>query len=117
PTRPGLPFGPTLFASVPASATRSIHLAPRRAFTIFEIWLVLAVMVMIVGLLWPAIENLNTEYSLRQAGQLVQARMAGARVPAIDLGAPYQFRYEPGGRRFLVIPYDQQLLASQAAGT
>jgi hypothetical protein len=43
--------------------------------------------------------------------------MAGARVHAIDLGVPYQFRYEPGGRRFLVMPYDQQLLASQAAGT
>jgi hypothetical protein len=79
--------------------------------------MVLAVLVMIVGLLWPALENLHTEYSLRQAGQLVQSRMAGARVHAIDLGAPYQFRYEHGGRRFLVIPYDQQLLAAHSAGT
>jgi len=78
--------------------------------------MVLAVLVMIVGLLWPALENLHAEYSLRQAGQLVQARMAGARVHAIDLGAPYQFRYEPGGRHFLVVPYDRQLLTSQSTG-
>jgi hypothetical protein len=78
--------------------------------------LVLAVLVMIVGLLWPAVDNLNTEYRLRQAGQLVQSRMAAARVHAIDLGVPYQFRYEPGGRHFLVLPYDQQVLATQSGG-
>jgi hypothetical protein len=91
-------------------------IAPRRAFTIFEVLMVLAVLVMIVGLLWPALENLNAEYSLRQAGQLVQSRMAGARVHAIDVGVPYQFRYEPGGQHFLVLPFDQISLNLQAAG-
>lgn len=86
---------------------------PRGAFTIFEMILVLAVLVTILGVLWPALENLHTEYRLRQGGALVQARMAGARVHAIDRGVPYQFRYEPGGQRFLVLPYDQQLLSGQ----
>jgi hypothetical protein len=99
------------------SSTRRGGDAPDRgAFTIFELLMVLAVMVMIVGLLWPALENLHTEYSLRQAGQLVQSRMAGARVHAIDMGVPYQFRYEPGGRHFLVLPFDTQVLATQAGG-
>jgi len=85
----------------------------RRAFTIFELIIVMALLVTIVGLLWPALDNLHTEYRLRQAGQLVQARMAGARVHAIDWGMPWQFRYEPGGQRFIVVPYDQQSLYSQ----
>jgi hypothetical protein len=89
----------------------------RGAFTIFEMILVLAVLATIIGLLWPALDNLHTEYRLRQGGALVQARMAGARVHAVDWGVPYQFRYEPGGQRFLVLPFDQQLLSGQSQAT
>lgn len=52
------------------------------------------------------------EYRLRQAGQLVQARLAGARVHAIDTGFEYQFLFEPGGQRFLVLPHDPHALSA-----
>ena len=91
--------------------------APRRrhAFTIFELLIVLAILVTTLAISWPVLDRIHTEYRLRQGGHLVQARLAGARVHAIDTGFDYQFRYEPGGQRFLVIPYDQQALQTTGA--
>jgi len=43
---------------------------------------------------------------LRESVQLVQSAAAGTRIKAIDTGLTYQFRYEPNGRRFAVIPFD-----------
>ena len=43
-------------------------------------------------------------------------RLAAARVHAIDWGVDYQFRYEPGGQRFLVLPDDPQALAGVSNG-
>ena len=70
-------------------------------------------MVMILSLGWPVVDRLHSEYRLRQGGQLVQSRLAAARVHAIDTGLPYEFRYEPGGQRFLVLPHDPQALHAQ----
>jgi Tfp pilus assembly protein FimT len=75
---------------------------------------ILAILVTIVGFAWPALEYLHSQYRLRQGGQLVQVRLAGARVHAIDTGFVYQFRFEPGGQKFLVLPYDSQALAGQS---
>ncbi len=88
----------------------------RRAFTLFELLIILTLLVTVVAISWPALEQFHLQYRLRQAGALVQARMAGARVHAVDTGVDYQFRFEPGGQRFIVIPYDQQVLAQVAAG-
>jgi len=89
----------------------------RAAFTIFELLVALAILVTALAVSWPALNRIRMEYRLRQGGQLIQARMAGARVHAIDTGFDYQFRYEPGGQRFIVIPYDQQALALQTTAT
>jgi prepilin-type N-terminal cleavage/methylation domain-containing protein len=85
----------------------------RRAFTMFEMLLVMAVMVMILSLAWPVVDRYLSEYRLRQGGLLIQSRLAAARVHAIDTGVPYEFRYEPGGQRFLVLPHDRQALLAQ----
>lgn len=89
----------------------------RSAFTVFELLIALAILVTALAISWPVLDRIRTEYRLRQGGQLVQARMAGARVHAIDAGVDYQFRYEPGGQRFLILPYDAQALAVQTTGT
>jgi prepilin-type N-terminal cleavage/methylation domain-containing protein len=85
----------------------------RRGFTLFEVLLVMAVMVMILSLGWPVVERYHSEYRLRQGGLLIQSRLSSARVHAIDTGVPYEFRYEPGGQRFLVLPHDLQALQAQ----
>jgi hypothetical protein len=88
----------------------------RAGYTIFEILMVLAVLVLILSLAWPTIESFQSEYRVRQGGQLVQARLAAARVHAVESGLTYQFRFEPGGQRFLVLPVDQQALLAPAQG-
>jgi len=89
----------------------------RQAFTIFEILIVLGVLVVVLSLSWPVLDKFQSQYRLRQGGQLVQTRLSAARVHSIDSGFVYQFRYEPGGQRFLVLPFDQQaLLAQPVAG-
>jgi Tfp pilus assembly protein FimT len=92
-----------------------VHCVPR-GFTVFELVIVLGILATIVALSWPALEQFHMEYRLQQGGHLVQARMAGARVHAVDTGIDYQFRFEPGGQRFLVLPYDQQALLAPAGG-
>ncbi|MGE5192520.1 MAG: Tfp pilus assembly protein FimT/FimU [Deltaproteobacteria bacterium] len=69
----------------------------RGGFTLFELLIILAVLVTVVAVSWPALEQFHLQYQLRQGGALVQARMAGARVHAVDTGVDYQFRFEPGG--------------------
>jgi prepilin-type N-terminal cleavage/methylation domain-containing protein len=91
-----------------------VRRAPR-GFTLFELLVVVAILATVVALSWPALERFYVEYRVRQAGQLVQVRMAGTRVHAIDTGYDYQFRFEPEGQRFLVLPYDSQALATMAA--
>jgi len=89
----------------------------RRAFTLLEVLIVLVILATVLALFLPTFDRLHLEYRLRQGAQLVQAKMAGARVHAIDTGIAYQFRFEPGGQRFLVIPDDLQALVAPASGT
>lgn len=92
------------------------HVGARGAFTLFELLIILALLVTVLAVSWPALEQFHVQYQLRQAGALVQARLAGARVHAVDTGVDYQFRFEPGGQRFVVLPFDAQALAESSAG-
>src|SRR5260370_35220797 len=82
-----------------------------RGFTLFELLVVVAILATVVAVSWPALERFHLEYRVRQAGQLVQARLAGTRVHAIDTGYDYQFRFEPDAQRFLILPYASHALA------
>ncbi|MBI3864867.1 MAG: GspH/FimT family pseudopilin [Planctomycetia bacterium] len=86
----------------------------RGAFTLLEILLVMGVMVVAIGLAWPAIAVIQGEYRLRQGGQLVQAKLAWARLHAVETGHVYQFCFEPGGRKFIILPRDQEANTAQA---
>jgi len=98
------------------SLTGRAHSVRRRSrlngYTLFELLVVVAILATMVALAWPALERFYLEHRVRQGGQLVQARLAGARVHAVDTGFDYQFRFKPEGQRFLVIPYDSQALAA-----
>jgi hypothetical protein len=92
------------------AVANSPFLRRRNAFTIFELLLALTLLLTALAVSWPFLDRLQLEHRLQQGAQLVQARVAGARVHAIDAGLDYEFRYEPGGQRFLVLPHDQQAL-------
>ncbi len=87
------------------------------AFTIFELLLALTLLLTALAISWPFLDRIRLEHRLQQGAQLVQARAAGARVHAIDTGFDYQFRFEPGGQRFLVIPFDQHALLQSPGAT
>lgn len=79
-----------------------------RGFTLFEILLVLTILTLVAGLTWPSLSRLFAHHRLRQAADLLGARMSAGRVHAVDTGMVYQFRFEPGGRRFLLVPFDRE---------
>jgi hypothetical protein len=47
------------------------------------------------------------ERTIREQAHVVRIELAATRRRAIDSGLNYQFRYEPNGRRFLVLPHDR----------
>lgn len=79
-----------------------------RGFTLFEVLLVLTILTLVVGLAWPSLSRLFAHHRLRQAANLLSVRMSAGRIRAVETGLIYQFRYEPGGRRFLLVPFDRE---------
>ena len=43
-------------------------------------------------------------------------RLSSTRIHAIDVGSVYQFRFEPGGRRYLAVPTDSDALTTSPDG-
>lgn len=88
-----------------------------RGFTLFEMLLVLAVLAAAIAISWPALSRSYQSQRIRQSAEEVQVRIMATRVHALDTGLTYQFRYEPGGRRFVGIPAEQDVEGSDAAAT
>lgn len=86
----------------------------RRGFTLFEILLVLAIISAAVALAWPSIIWMQRRARLEQGAEQVRTKISTARVHAVESGVVYQFRFEPGGRRFIVLPFDHDSLAAAA---
>lgn len=80
----------------------------RRGFTLFELIIVLVLLSLVGALTVPTLNRLYSHHHLRQAVDLLGVRISSGRVHAVETGLTYQFRYEPGGRRFLIVPYDQE---------
>ncbi len=69
--------------------------SPRPAFTLIEIVLVLALMVMMAAISWPLVRGPLAAQRLRSAAEQVQAAWAGARTEAMTSGLIQMFRYQP----------------------
>jgi prepilin-type N-terminal cleavage/methylation domain-containing protein len=72
----------------------------RRGFTLFELLLVLAVLVILAGLAWPAFKTPFENQRLLKAGDLLRAAFGRARIQAMDRGVVQMFRYEPATGRY-----------------
>lgn len=92
--------------STPLPTRRTPVLSGREAFTLLELLLVLAVLVTVASLTWPSLTRYLREQDILEGAEATRAAAAGTRIKAIDTGLTYQFRYEPQGRMFVVIPYD-----------
>ena len=94
----------------PASARQG-----RGAFTLLEMVLVLSVMVTVLMIAWPSLNQLRWEQQIKQGAEMIRLQMVSGRLHAMESGLAYQFRFEPGGKRFVVVPADYADIRNQSA--
>jgi len=76
----------------------------RSAFTLFEILLVLAIMVVVLALAFPSIESMYADYRLWAGSDQVRGAWQTARAEAMDKGRAYRFSIVPGQGNYRVAP-------------
>ncbi len=76
----------------------------RRAFTLFELVLVCAVLALLGAALYPSIEGMYSGYRVSASADQVRAAWAMARSHAMDEGRPYRFSVKPGTSEFRMAP-------------
>jgi len=89
----------------------SFRLSPRKrsnrsAFTFIEVLLVLTIIVAIAALSWPQMSRFLQRESVMANAEQVRQLLDHARVQAVEDGVTYQFRYEPNGQKFVLLPYE-----------
>lgn len=87
----------------------------RSAFTFIEVLLVLTIIVAIAALSWPQMSRFLQRESVMANAEQVRQLLDHARVQAVEDGVTYQFRYEPNGQKFVLLPYE--LLTTPASPT
>jgi prepilin-type N-terminal cleavage/methylation domain-containing protein len=92
-------------------------MTPRRGFTLLEVLLVLAVIVMLGAMAWPSIEAMYGDVRLSAAADQIRARWADARTQAIEEGQPYRFAIQTGGRYRIAPDTTDKWGGSNATGT
>ncbi len=84
---------------------RKVQHSPfRRAYTLLEMLIVLALLAALTGLSWPAVRGMLANSKLRSAAKQVRVALATARWKAMESGEPRRFRYGPGSNWFEVGP-------------
>lgn len=92
------------------------HSIARSAFTLIELLLVLAIVVVVLGIATPAINNMFQRTALDRGADRVRAAMGEARVKAIKEGDVYAVFVARGGNWFDVGPFansKQQIARAQ----
>src|SRR5947209_6241409 len=76
----------------------------RRAYTLMEVMMVMAVMVMLSAIGYPAIDNFYTGVKVEAASDAVRAAWSEAQAHAVNEGRPYRFSVVPGKGNYRVAP-------------
>jgi len=76
-----------------------------RGYTLMEMLLVLAILVMVAALSAPALNGVMRRANLTAAGDAVRIDFTRAHVKAMKTGRIQVFRYELGGRKYRVQPW------------
>jgi Tfp pilus assembly protein FimT len=77
----------------------------RRAFTLVEILLVLAIMIVIAAVATPVFYRSMRDATLRSAAEQVRTEWNKAHIKAMKSGRIQVYRFQPGGRKFQIEPY------------
>jgi Tfp pilus assembly protein FimT len=76
----------------------------RPGFTVFELLLVCAVIIVLGAVVYPSIEEMYSGYRIAASADQVRAAWAQARTHAMDEGRPYRFSIKPNTSEFRVAP-------------
>lgn len=87
----------------------------RGGYTLLEMVLVLGLLVILLALAWPSLNTLRWEQNLKQGAEVIRLQLVSARLHAMESGIPYQFRFEPGGQRFVIVPAEYQSIQAAAS--
>ncbi|RPI87424.1 MAG: hypothetical protein EHM42_05185, partial [Planctomycetaceae bacterium] len=106
----------TLRCTQAQRVSRSLRTSGRWAFTLFEMLVVLSLIVAAVAISMPHVLRLADSQRLKQGAELVRIKLTSTRVYAIENGMPYQFRFEPDGQNYCILPGDGLNDASAPSG-
>ena len=76
--------------------------ACRSGFTLMEVVLVLALLVVLAAIVWPALDKPFATERLKRAADQVRAEWTRTRIDAMTSGVPHVFRYQPETGSFQV---------------
>jgi type II secretory pathway pseudopilin PulG len=85
-------------------AANPLERQARAAFTVMELLLVLAIMVVAAAMLVPSIKDMLDEQKLTNAGDMVRGKCAVARTHAINDGMAYRFAVALNTGRWRIAP-------------
>jgi prepilin-type N-terminal cleavage/methylation domain-containing protein len=77
---------------------------PRPGYTLFELTLVLALLVLLAAIAYPTMDSLLGTFRMTAAADMVRAYWADARAHAMNEGQAYRFAVVPGKGNFRVAP-------------
>ncbi|MBT4693224.1 MAG: hypothetical protein HOB73_07770 [Planctomycetaceae bacterium] len=77
-----------------------------RGFTLFELLVVAALVIVIGGLIYPALMSTTETQSLIRSGDTVRTFFARSRNEAMRNGQTLALRYQIGGNQFIIEPWD-----------
>ena len=89
--------------TAPGHSLSSARVA-RRGYTLFELVLVLAILVVLAALAYPSLDSMYAGYRITAAADMVQASWASARARAMDEGRPYRFAVLLNKGNFRIAP-------------
>jgi prepilin-type N-terminal cleavage/methylation domain-containing protein len=78
--------------------------ANRTGYTLLELVLVLAILVILAAMVYPSAESMYGHLKLSQGADTVRAAWAAARSHAINEGRPYRFAIIPGQGNLRIAP-------------
>jgi len=80
-------------------------MAKRSAYSLFELILVMAILVMAAGISFPLAQHYLTDSQINAASDMVRARWAEMRGKAIAECRPYAFVFQPEKGNFKLLPW------------
>ena len=89
----------------------------RDGFTFAELLLVLALLLIVTGVVFPPVLRMMADQPLKEGAERARVQLASVRLKALDHSAAWQLRFEPGGRHYLWMPMEPIPAGPSAAPT